>query len=53
MVVGFTGVYISIIPKHIIYETGGGVEIGAGSSKCKDSDFDIYTGSAGFLFPAG
>ena len=28
------------------------VEIGAGSLKYKDSDFDIYTGSAGFLFPA-
>ena len=29
------------------------VEISACSLGYKDSDFDIYTGSAGFLFPAG
>ena len=35
------------------YPVAAGVKISAGSSKYKDSDFDIYTGSAGFLFPAG
>ena len=30
-----------------------GVGIGADSLVYKDSDFDIYTGSVGFLFPAG
>ena len=29
------------------------VEIGAGSLDHKDPDFDIYTRSVGFLFPAG